>query len=523
MIEFELKFQIPPARRAAVRAFVAGNKRPALPPIHLQAIYFDTPQRLLAASGIALRVRREGAVWVQTLKGAAADGLGREECNHTLQDATSAGTPPEVDPQRHRGLPLGDRLIDLLASNPAERLQCSYRSDVKRLRRQLKTRFGSVELAFDEGHLLSTTDRLAICELEIELINGHPLAVIDVARRWALRFGLWLDIRSKAERGDLLARGLSVSPPRSDIAPAALHEQHPPRIALQASIASVRNPILANASQIASGRFDAEHLHQLRVMLRRLRVILRLFGDDPAAAELGLPLVEPAAELFRGLGTGRDRSVLASQVSTDIEAALRQAGEAGPLPVPGVDDVDARMVELVRASASQSLLLDLVQVTLPAVVDVHTAHDDKLSPAEPTHPGDKSARPVRLRKLLLSRLGRWQRAIARDADQFVELDETARHQLRKHVKRLRYAIEAAKGLLDERKVKAIRKPLKQAQQVLGEINDLATALGAFNRPDAGHLAWFARGWLIARQRALVDAGVEPMQRLARATRKKKLR
>ncbi len=523
MIEFELKFQIPPARRDAVRAFVAGSKRPALRPLRLQASYFDTPQRLLARSGIALRVRREGAAWVQTLKGAAPDGLGREECNHPLDDGDDINTPPDVDPLRHRGVPLGDQLIDLLASNPDDRLQCSYRSEVMRLQRQLKTRFGTVELAFDEGQLIGAGDRLAICELEIELITGHPMAVIDVARRWAMRFGLWLDTRSKAERGDLLSRGLNVSPPHADIAQSALHEQHPPRMALQASIASVRNPILANASQIASGRFDPEHVHQLRVMLRRLRVMLRLFGDDPAAAELGLPLVEPAADLFRGLGAGRDRSVLAGPVSADIQAALRQAGEGGELPLPGSDDADAGTVELVRSSPSQSLLLSLVEVTLSAMVDAHASVDSTLSLPDPGHSGGKPARTARLRRLLLRRLGHWQASISRAAGNFDELDENARHQLRKHVKRLRYAIDAADDVLDKRRAKAIRKPLKQAQQVLGEINDLATALRAFDRPDAGHRDWFARGWLIARQQALIGGGVKSMNRLARATRKKKLR
>ncbi|MEO8280342.1 MAG: CYTH and CHAD domain-containing protein, partial [Ideonella sp.] len=296
MIEFELKFQIPPDRRAAVRAFVGGRKQPALQPVDLQAIYFDTAQRLLARSGIALRLRHEGTAWVQTLKGLAPDGLGREEYNLTLEGVGDSDHPPDIDPQRHRGVPLGKRLIKLLAANsdaeanPHSGLRCSYRSNVRRLQRHLKTRFGTVELAFDEGHLASEGGRLPICELEIELISGQPMAVIDAARRWAPRFDLWLDTRSKAERGDLLARGLTVAAPRSDIAAIKLREQHLPRAALQTALVSVRNPILANASQIASGSFDDEHVHQLRVMLRRLRVCVRLFDDDPEAAALGRPL-----------------------------------------------------------------------------------------------------------------------------------------------------------------------------------------------------------------------------------------
>ncbi|MFK5165217.1 CYTH domain-containing protein, partial [Propionibacterium freudenreichii] len=43
-------------------------------------------------------------------------------------------------------------------------------------------------------------------ELEIELISGHPQAVIDAGREWVQRFGLWLDTQTKAHRGDRLAR-----------------------------------------------------------------------------------------------------------------------------------------------------------------------------------------------------------------------------------------------------------------------------------------------------------------------------
>ena len=528
MIEFELKFQIPPGRRDAVRSFVAGRGRPLLRPVDLQALYFDTPRRLLARAGIALRLRHEGAGWVQTLKGAATDGIGREEYNLTLQHLGDSRSPPDVDPRRHRDVPLGKRLVELLAADADPDtdtgLRCSYRSDVRRLLRQLKTRFGTVELAFDEGHLVSEGSKLEICELEIELISGHPMAVIDAARRWAPRFGLWLDTRSKAERGDLLARGERIAVAQSQVARTTLHEQHSPRAALQASIVAVRNAILANASQIASGLFDAEHVHQLRVMLRRLRVHLRLFADDPAAAASGRPLAAPAAELFRGLGAGRDRSVLAGPVSTNIVAALRQAGDDGEFQLPNADDADARMVELVRSLASQQLLLGLVEATLPAFVDVPSASEGRVSLAGAAPADAKLIKQSHLSSLLAKRLGHWQRSIARDAGKFDELDEAARHRLRKHVKRLRYAIEATNGLFDKRRSKAVTKPLKSAQLLLGDLNDLSTAIQVFGGvAGADHRAWFARGWLIAQQQTQVDCVARPMKRLALAMRKKRLR
>ena len=72
MHEIVLKLQVPAARRGAVDAAVAGTS-PA-PRLRLQAAYHDTPERTLAAAGLALRLRREGRQWVQTLKG-RGDGL----------------------------------------------------------------------------------------------------------------------------------------------------------------------------------------------------------------------------------------------------------------------------------------------------------------------------------------------------------------------------------------------------------------------------------------------------------------
>ena len=63
--EIELKFRIPPARLAALRRAVATRSAQVLP---LAAVYFDTPDEQLARARVALRLRREGAVWVQTLK-----------------------------------------------------------------------------------------------------------------------------------------------------------------------------------------------------------------------------------------------------------------------------------------------------------------------------------------------------------------------------------------------------------------------------------------------------------------------
>ena len=55
--------------------------------------------------------------------------------------------------------------------------------------------------------------RWPLCELEFELKGGDAEALAALAARWVARFGLTLDIRTKAERGDRLARGVRLGAP----------------------------------------------------------------------------------------------------------------------------------------------------------------------------------------------------------------------------------------------------------------------------------------------------------------------
>ena len=250
MDEIELKLQVPPARRAAVDAAVAGTA--AGPRVRLQAAYHDSTGRTLAAAGLALRLRREGRLWVQTLKGAGDDGLTRAEHN---VPRGSAAAMPAIEPALHAGTKVGDRLLALLGASPD--LQTLYRTDIRRRIRALPVRApgrpaSRVELAFDLGRIVAGESAIDVCELEIELLAGSPLAVIDTARRWLPRFGLWFDGRSKAERGDLLARGETMAQARSAL-PVQLAADMGAPAAWQAVLRNCADQILANAGQIASG------------------------------------------------------------------------------------------------------------------------------------------------------------------------------------------------------------------------------------------------------------------------------
>ncbi|MDP9045879.1 MAG: CYTH domain-containing protein, partial [Pseudomonadota bacterium] len=192
MNEVEIKLQVPAGQHRVVAAAVAGRAPTAR--TRLQAAYYDTADRALAEAGLALRVRREGRQWVQTLKGVGDDGLTRYEHN-VARGGTAA--PPPVDPGLHAGSPAGERLLALLAGSPGAGLQTLYRTDILRRRRLLVVRApdrpsAKVELAYDQGRIIAGEAVLAVSELEIELLAGTPAAVIETARRWIPRHGLWI-------------------------------------------------------------------------------------------------------------------------------------------------------------------------------------------------------------------------------------------------------------------------------------------------------------------------------------------
>ena len=459
MQEIELKFQVPASARAAVGAAVAG-RTPARR-VRLQAAYVDTPARLLAQAGLALRVRREGRLWVQTLKGAGADGMTRFEHNVPLASGTA---PPLADPARHAGTPVGDRLLALLTAHPGEALGVRFRTDMLRRTRLLRTAHGQVELAFDEGHIVAGEARISLCELEIELKQGAVLAVIDTARRWVPRHGLWFDSRSKAERGDMLARGEAVAAPRNAQA-VVLAKALPLPETRQQVLRSCADQVLVNASQVAAGGHGDEHVHQLRVGLRRLRTALRLFASTEPEPTTSAALDAAAAALFRGLGQARDAAVTDSAFSADLAAALHSAGladDVGGAPRAAPDATASDPTVLLRSAPAQALLLDLLAATSAPLADA-------------TSQATGAAKP---RTELSGRLARWHRKAAEDAKAFADLDDAGRHRLRKRVKRLRYAVEFGASLFHAGAVRRYLGPLRQMQVSLGEINDVVVAIKA---------------------------------------------
>ncbi len=504
MKEVELKFQVPPAARKAVESAVAGPQ--AARRVRLRAAYFDTPTGALAAAGLALRVRKEGRAWMQTLKGTLPDGTSMTRAEHNVSRAETGATVPEIDPHLHADTPVGAALLKVLQDADGALVQV-IGTDIWRRARAVRVTGGVVELAFDVGVIEAVAAvplrHLPVCELEIELKRGSPQLVVTTAQRWVERHGLWLDTRSKAELGHLLSRDDAMAEARR-AGEVKLAKAMTPAAALDAVLRSCLAQISVNASQIASGRHAPEHTHQLRVGLRRLRTALRFFDGarladaiDTAARE---QLAVDAATLFRQLGQARDRAAVAEPLAIELARALAAVGQSGEpprLPASG-DEVDPTV--LVRQSTAQRLMLNLisrVQGADPArgsVVQLAATGPDAVVP-EPSLP---------LRQRLAKRLNRWHRQVLVDAQAFDTVDDEGRHRLRKRIKRLRYAAEFSASLFDERTVRGYLKALRALQEQLGTVNDVAVGIALYSAAaPADARALFALGWLASqRERAL---------------------
>jgi len=109
-----------------------------------------------------------------------------------------------------------------------------------------------------------------------------------------------------------------------------------------------------------------------------------------------------------------------------------------------------------------------------------------------------------VRTLVAQRLDGLRLSVARDGKRFATLDPDRQHRVRKRLKRLRYLCEFSAPLFGIKQVTRYLASWRQAQDALGEYNDQLIA-AEFFRAEAGTepRAWFAVGWLAARQRVCV--------------------
>ena len=510
MHELELKFAVPSYTQNSLKKQIdtktAHQQR-------LCAYYFDTPDQALAKVGIALRIRYENQQWVQTLK-TAGDGIAKRiELNAAL---ALTADPDTLDINTLKpNLALIDhpqvqqQLMHIMPSPQLTRaLTIQYFTDVARTTRVVKKNNSSIEIAYDLGKVCqgaqtanpdaavtpTPNDVARIHEIEFELLDGEVADLIDVAKTWCKRYKLSLSTVTKAQRGSLLlANQTYAAPVKADLTKLQLNPRISEFAFLQAVINNCLLQILPNATAIAEGSDDGNLVHQLRVGIRRLRTVLKVFKFAPTYVDPNWLLV--LKQTFSILGEYRDQEILQTKTQPMLETV-------GAPPVSWSTKVPIMPIDAVRANDFQIVLLELIGFT-------HL-------PAPKNNPKAKPTVRKKLKKLF--------NRVAVTSEHFAKLDTESQHSVRKNLKTLRYISEFAAPLFLTTKTKKTtknKKPhhrakntskltaflqyLEPAQDVLGEYNDNVVGHARYlekSKTDASAL--FAVGWFCGREQASAE-------------------
>jgi inorganic triphosphatase YgiF len=468
--EIELKLALPKSAVKAVKThplLVAAG-----PPkrVRLRSIYFDTPEFALREHGASLRVRRVGRTWVQTFKqgGTADAGLHRRveaECMvrgpavdlAALQEVAGAG-------------PLSRKRI-------ASRLIQVFETVFARTTWELDTADGSrIEVALDQGEIWSAGRSAAICEVELELLAGDPAALYRAALALQEALPLCPENLSKAERGYRLFGNEEPAPERA--APIALLPQMSPAQALGVIASSCIAHLQANVAG-AQGKLDPEYVHQMRVALRRLRAALGIFTKAviPGVQAIEGDLVTQLRALAAELGAARDWDVFQEQTLQPLCMAFPEQPALKRLQQQAAQRADAayRRLQQVLGAPSYARLLLRLSAALQSLQSGAAPIADAAQAGAGAGTDSAAESAVALRALARTALAKRHKRLARDAAMLVDADGGQRHGLRIDAKKLRYAAEFFSGLFDAKASARYARKLAELQELLGRLNDAATA------------------------------------------------
>jgi len=410
----------------------------------LESVYHDTADFALAKRGIALRVRRVGRRWVQTLKTEiAATALSRRgeweipAPRGRLDVARFAGTPLET----------------LLRAEPALKIEPRFRT--RFVRSLWTTPDHAIEIAFDEGEIVAGDRSVPILELELELKSG------DSAALWTLALALvgvgksalpLLPLgESKAARGVRLALARVVAPSKAGAKVFAklLHARMTVGAALRAIIGTGTHVLLANAHGLREGD-DPEFIHQARVAVRRMRSAIRLFED---VVEFPQRLATDLRWIGRELGRARDWDVI----------VLHTLPTFAPPSVSGASRLQQAATQR-RADSLQHARASLASARFGSLAL-------KLAQWSETVAADGGT----LQAFAPKALRRAHRRLLKAARFFVALPPVEQHRVRILAKRLRYAIDVLARALPRGAAENFGTRLSALQDLLGEMNDVSVA------------------------------------------------
>lgn len=443
--EIEIKLRLAPrdAGRFRRAAILQEYKTARAGFSHLISTYFDTPDLALRKRKVALRIRRMGRALEQTLK--APKGLQGGLQSRTEWNAFVENEEPDLSM-------VGDPTLRkwLNKHTKQDGLAPVFTTDIKRTTWQIVYNTSRMEVALDEGQIITGDQSQPISEVELELVEGRAADLVTFAQMLIEKYPLVLDRDSKAARGYALYTDAKLVPVK-----AAEPNLTSDMTVWDAFAATVRSGILQVMSNapVVLNTGDPEGVHQARVGVRRIRAALSLFKSvlDPdrlAAAREDLRWLQQDLGPARDLDVFLDETVGPMIAALPEEECLKRFKEVSEKARADGYVLARKTLDCSRYSAA---LLRLEEWLLTAQ---HTAADVPL-----TEFAERSL-DKRLKSVLKScgkHPGR--------------LPEVELHPLRIEFKKLRYAASFFQSLYGSKKKNAYVKQLAVLQDCLGALND----------------------------------------------------
>jgi inorganic triphosphatase YgiF len=461
-IEIELKMRIDPKhvnrlKQAPVLREVKEGRR--LTTTQLVSIYYDTSKLSLSRKGLAIRVRKKGTTgWEQTVK--ASNGLRaalpeRQEWTVELDDGAldlSKFTDDDVL-----------ALLDKLAKN--KKIDRIFETDLARTSVDLGYRDAVMELAIDQGVVRAGSREAPISEVELELKEGHPAALFDLALELQRTVPLYLSLRSKASRGRSLYFDEQPTFYRAD--PVGLEADMSAEEAFRAVIAQGLAMILGNEGCVRQD-LHPEGCHQMRVGMRRLRVAFSLFRHNLPEGEAVLirRLLKSCAKELDAL---RDWDVFLDETLPAIEYRFHDKDENGPNAELRKAAEEQRALALKGAIAMLESS-DYQQLCL--LLGAWSSYSRWASGASAMQMRAMSSPIVDLAEPLLEKA---RKRMAKRGSKVADLSIAGLHAWRLDVKHMRYACDFFYEIYGGKSVKKFSSSLAELQDILGQLNDAAVA------------------------------------------------
>jgi inorganic triphosphatase YgiF len=497
MSEIELKFLLDKTKSREIwtRAKASKLAHGASSRKTLRSVYLDTPEHALKKAGIALRLRRDGRRWIQGVKTGHGVHGGHSQVGEVENPAPGGHACLDAIPD----VSVRGEIVRCVNGAP---LQPVFETLIKRTSSELVLLDGTrAELAVEVGEVRAGELSAELSEVVIEFLAGNPSGLFDIAHVLVPDGALRFSRLSNVARGYLLAEE-----GRTDLPLAPRDARDVPLDAAQTTEQAARDILRECLDQVATNILvvrqlnDAEGPHQLRIGLRRLRSVFSVYGHVLRSMETERLNAE-ARWLGQEVGSLRDIDVVGNDM-------VRREAETHP-DEPGLSslaDVLLRRAEERREQLRKLLAGPRVRAFF---IDLARFVETRgwLVPEDFGQTGRLAAPVIKFAGQALNKC--WKK-VGKHAHGLETLTAEQRHELRKELKKLRYAVEFFSSLFPAKRVDPFLKRLKKLQTVFGDLNDAVTVramLMGTDLPNTGDPpTQHAVGWMIGASQARAEFG-----------------